>query len=122
MQASAKELLKFAPGGVFHWVMEALQKDPNAEFQLSSSHNLPPITGKFEYFQWNCETPSNYSLKEKKKWVWAVAYFGRDGVSGVLRYNFKDSAATKVDGLRKAGWTALEPISVEIPLHWKTND
>lgn len=123
MQASAKELLKFAPGGVFHWVMEALQKDPEAEFQLSCSHRLPPLTGKFDKFQWNCDTPSDYSLKEKTKWVWAVAYFKKCGTrSGILRYNDKSNAIETADHLMRDKWIVLTPTLVEIPLHWITND
>lgn len=125
MQASAKELLKFAPGGVFHWVMEALQKDPNAEFQLTcTSLHLSPITGKFEDFQWNCETPSDYSIKEKKKLVWVVAILGLSRTdSAVFRYNSKANADEKVNELNKEGRVvAATPVLVEIPSYWGTHD
>lgn len=123
MQASAKELLKFAPGGVFHWVMEALQKDPNVEFQLSCGSGLSPLTGKFEDFQWNCETPSDYSLKEKKKLVWLAVCFGYHSIDGcVIRYNSKDNAEEKVKEFNKFGWVAPPPVPVKVPLHWGTHD
>lgn len=124
MQASAKELLKFAPGGVFHWVMEALQEDPNAEFQLLGGYGCSPIYGKFGDFQWNCENPSDYSLKEKKKLVWVVAILGLSRTdNAVLRYNSKANADEKANELNKEGRVvAATPVLVEIPSYWGTHD